>query len=196
MLFQGVQIGFALPANHFIRDKIDRQIARLVSHGATVHPLLLIEEGDEKKPLVSDAAAKLKSLTGIEPSHFHEDEPGTCKTSFDLLVVAPCPPSIVNRLVRARTTPQAKQNTLQHLQAGKPVILALIENGESQNLLANISQLLDMKNVFLVPLGPVRADNHKTILVTRMDLIFDTCLKALENCQLQPPFWEDQWLPH
>ncbi|MGI6096715.1 MAG: flavoprotein [Dethiobacteria bacterium] len=195
MRLKNIQVGFALPVKHFNLETIYGQIAKLVKNGALVYPLLFTEEGDEFTAEFRNAVQRLKELTGQEPTAISDEEAGESDTTFDLLVIAPCPKNIITRLVEARATPKTKNKTLLHLQSERPIILALVANGDSEYLLANISQLMRAKSIFLVPLGPVHTDQNKQVLVTRMDLIFETCLKALEGQQLQPFFWEQHWLP-
>jgi dipicolinate synthase subunit B len=193
---KGITIGFALPASHFIINTIFKEISKLVKAGAGVYPLLLVEE-ENSAMLLEDTVKKLKALTGHEPCPFGEErgEDEGESTAFDLLIIAPCPQNVVKRLLGAWASPGALNRLILHLHSNQPIILALVANGGSEHLFSGISQLMRLKSVFFVPFGPMRTDENKTILVTRMDLIYETCLKALEGPQLQPVFWENHWLP-
>ncbi|HHU29364.1 MAG TPA: dipicolinate synthase subunit B, partial [Firmicutes bacterium] len=81
------------------------------------------------------------------------------------------------------------------LQSGKPVVLALVANGDSENLLENIQQIISLKSIFLVPFGPVE-QKGKQIYLSRLDLLFDTVIYAMEQKQLEPVFLEPCWLPN
>ena len=116
-------------------------------------------------------------------------------TSFDIMVIAPCPGNFLAKLVNTRTTSVALSKPVRYLQSGKPVVLALVANGDSENLLENIQQIISLKSIFLVPFGPVEK-RGKQIYLSRLDLLFDTVIYAMEQKQLEPVFLEPCWLPN
>jgi len=51
---------------------------------------------------------------------------------------------------------------------------------------ANIAKLLVAKNIYFVPFGQDAPDKKPNSLVSRMELIMETCEEALQGKQLQP----------
>jgi dipicolinate synthase subunit B len=195
---RGKQIGFALPEGHFSMQSILYEIKKMVDSGADVFPLFLgTEETIEHDEQFTKTSLLLEQITGREMlTTSLADEAGeNIDFRFDLLVVAPCTGNFLARLMNTRTTSVPLNKTLRHLEAGLPVVLALVANGDSENLFLNVSQILNLKNFYLVPFGPVNKAN-KQIFLARLELLYDTVLHALASKQLQPVYIEPCWLPH
>lgn len=212
MRLKEIKIGFALPISHCLfsdRHAVDvmeiiyQQIKQLMADGAKVYPLLFFkkEENGESSPRVKGLLNKLAALIDQEPATLSEEElyRSSCfppNLTIDLLVIAPCPENVAAYLCEARPNPGATNDAPLHLHLKKPIVLALTTtNSDPGHLLSRIPYLIQLENIFLVPLGPVRATKNKLIVVTRMSLIVETCLKAIAGQQLQPFFWEDHWIP-
>ena len=60
-------------------------------------------------------------------------------TNFDILVIAPCPGNFLAKLVNARSTSVSLARPVKYLQSGKPVVLALVANGNSEKTCYKIS---------------------------------------------------------
>jgi dipicolinate synthase subunit B len=195
---RGKQIGFALPEGHFSMHSILYEIKKMVSAGAEVFPLILdSEESYEHDEQFQKNRMLLEEITGREmlTTSLADETADDGSVRFDLLVVAPCTGNFLARLMNARRTAVPLNKTLQHLETGCPVVLALIANGDSENLFLNVAQILNLKNFYLVPFGPVEKGN-KQIFLARLELLFDTVLYALAHRQLQPVYIEPCWLPH
>jgi dipicolinate synthase subunit B len=195
---RGKQIGFALPEGHFSMHSILYEIKKMVSAGAEVFPLILdTEDSYEHDEQFNKNRRLLEEITGREmlTTSLADEAADDGNVRFDLLVVAPCTGNFLARLMNARRTAVPLNKTLQHLETGCPVVLALIANGDSENLFLNVAQILNLKNFYLVPFGPVEKGN-KQIFLARLELLFDTVLYALAHRQLQPVYIEPCWLPH
>ncbi|HZK24303.1 MAG TPA: hypothetical protein VFC74_02825 [Oscillospiraceae bacterium] len=199
MLLEGKQIGFALPEGHFSMPAILDEVRKLVAAGANIYPLFLAtSDHPELEPHYHQTKQMLEQITGHEmmPTTLAEDvgELFSEQLAFDILVVAPCPGNFLAKLVNSRTTSISLAKSVKHLQVGKPVVLALITNGDSENLLQNVQQILSLKSFFLVPFGPTDEDG-KQIYLSRLDLLYETVLQALQQKQLTPVYIEPCWLP-
>ncbi|NLM45357.1 MAG: hypothetical protein GX200_00955 [Firmicutes bacterium] len=197
MRLQGKQIGFALPEGHFSLPAVLEEIRKLVAAGAEIYPLFLAtSDHPETDEQYRETKRLLEEITGRElvATTLAEEVAGDNQAPFDLLVVAPCPGNFLARLVNARTTSVSLAKPVKHLQSGRPVVLALVANGDSENLLQNVQQILSLKSIFLVPFGPA-LHGGKQIYLSRLDLLVETVAHAIEEKQLEPVFLESCWLP-
>ncbi|MCR3921882.1 MAG: hypothetical protein NUK65_05095 [Firmicutes bacterium] len=199
MLLEGKQIGFALPEGHFSMPAILEEVRKLVTAGANVYPLFLATSAHpEKDPQFYQTKQLLEQITGRElmPTTLAEEagDIASEQLTFDIMVVAPCPGNFLAKLVNARITSISLSKSVKHLQIGKPVVLAIITNGDSENLLQNVQQILSLKSFFLVPFGP-SDDGGKQIFLARLDLLYDTVVQAMQQKQLEPMYLEPCWLP-
>ncbi len=192
----GRHIGFALPEKHFSMPEILCEVKKMVAAGADVYPLLLAAP-DEQDAYTRQTRRLLEQITGHEMmTSSLADEAGEDKVpEFDLLVVAPCTGNFLSMLLNARITTAPVSKALRHLQSGRPVVMALVANGDSEHLFQNVAQILNLKNFYLVPFGPSQKED-KQVFLSRLELLYDTILYALDHRQLRPVYLEPCWLPH
>ena len=153
------KIAFALPEGHFSMPAILTEIHKLAVAGAKLYPFFLATtDHPETDNQFQKTKKTLEQITGremLETSLAEAADLTADDTSFDIMVIAPCPGNFLAKLVNARTTSVALSKPVRYLQSGKPVVLALVANGDSENLLENIQQIISLKSIFLVPFGPV-----------------------------------------
>jgi len=200
MRLEGKQIGFALPAGHFTLPTILTEIKKMVAAGANVFPLFLATGEDHKlgtqlletKRLLEQITGRklLTKLLAEEADDISGEE-----IIFDLIVIAPCPGNFLAKLVNTSATAAPLSKTVRHLQAGFPVVLALISNGDSEEVLQNAQQIIRLQNFFLVPFGPEQ-QGSKQVFLARLDLLYETVALAMEKRQLEPVYLETYWFPH
>lgn len=199
MPLRGKKIAFALPEGHFSMPAILTEIHKLAAAGAKLYPFFLATtDHPETDNQFQKTKKTLEQITGremLETSLAEAADLTADDTSFDIMVIAPCPGNFLAKLVNTRTTSVALSKPVRYLQSGKPVVLALVANGDSENLLENIRQIISLKSIFLVPFGPVE-QKGKQIYLSRLDLLFDTVIYAMEQKQLEPVFLEPCWLPN
>lgn len=196
MRLHGRHIGFALPERHFSMPDILHEVKRMVSAGAKVYPLFLAAPDNDDEHFLQTRSL-LEQITGHEMmTSSLADETGEEEVpEFDLLVIAPCTGNFLSMLLNARTTTAPISKALRHLQNGRPVVMALVANGDSENLFQNVAQVLNLKNFYLVPFGPILKED-KQVFLSRLELLYDTILYALARRQLRPVYLESCWLPH
>ncbi len=200
MSLQGKQIGFALPEGHFTMPEILEEIKKMVTAGANVYPLFLAtSDHPDKDEQYHKTKELVEQITGREmlTTSLAEETSTTSgiNITYDIMVIAPCPGNFLAKLVNTRTTSAPLSSTVSHLQAGNPVVLALITNGDSEYLLQNVQQIINLKTFFLVPFGPAE-QGDKQVYLSRLDLLYETVLQAMNNQQLHPVYLEPCWLPH
>ena len=157
MRLAGKQIGFALPEVHFTLPAILTEIKKMVAAGASVFPLLLAA-GEDRQPSAQLLETKrlLEQITGRELliKQLAEEAVDVCgeEIFFDLIVIAPCPGNFLAKLVNTSATAAPLSRTVRHLQAGFPVVRALISNGDSEEVLQNTQQIIRLQNFLPRPL--------------------------------------------
>ena len=190
----GKQIGFALPEGHATMEQIFLEMEKLLEEGADLYPLIFANNGSKQERSLLEK--KLFALTGKEMATTSLEEDG-CHLhydTFDLMVIAPCPGNILMKILDVTSNPAAMVKALTHLQTERPIVLALVANGNSGDLVAHIEQLLALKGIYFVPFGSVRHQS-KQFIVTRMELIKETVVQALMQKQIQPVIFEHHWFP-
>ncbi len=190
----GKKIGFALPESHATMEQIFREMEKLLEEGAELFPLLFANNGSKQERRLLEK--KLFDLTGKEmvSTSFEEEEYPINTELLDLMIIAPCPGNMLVKILDATSNPSTMVKAMTHLQTERPIVLALVANGNSGDLVGHIEQLLALKSIYFVPFGPVQ-HKSKQFIVTRMDLIKETVIHAFMQKQIQPVVFEHHWLP-
>ncbi len=113
-------------------------------------------------------------------------EPLGPKKMLDALVVAPCTGNTIAKIANGIADSAVTLAVKSHLRNRRPVVIAVSTNDGLGNNAKNIGQLLNMKNVYLVPFGQ---DDHKekqNSLVADMTKIEATLIEAMKGKQIQP----------
>ena len=102
------------------------------------------------------------------------------------MVIAPCTGNTLAKLVNGITDTPVLMAAKAHLRNQKPVVIAISTNDALGNNAKNLGQIINVKNIYLVPFwqdDPVKKNNS---LVADMNKIIDTILSALKGKQIQP----------
>jgi hypothetical protein len=120
----------------------------------------------------------------LNPGLQKESFSGLQITILDLLVFFPASERLLDLLDKIT------------IEEYKKPALVLAPNFESkQPPYSFISSLLEKNKIFFVPFGPVNKADSKPALYSRLDLLLETCIAALEGHQLQPYIWENNPFP-
>ncbi len=105
---------------------------------------------------------------------------------LDVMVIAPCTGNTAAKLANGIVDSPVLMAAKAHLRNGKPLVIAISTNDALSMNFKTIGELMNMKNIYFVPMGQ---DNHKckpASMVAHMDLIPETILEALRGKQIQP----------
>lgn len=186
---QGINCGFAMTGSFCVFDKVIPQIELMVENKVNVIPILSqsVYNTDTRFYKACDLIDKIDALTGHLPLHtITAVEPIGPKKLTDILVIAPCTGNSLAKLAQGITDSPALMAAKSTLRNSRPVVIAISTNDALSTNAQNIGKLLARKNIYFVPFGQ---DNHvdkPNSLVAQMDLIYDTCVYALEGKQIQP----------
>jgi len=189
MEWKGLTVGFALSGSHCTFAEVMPQVRRFVETGANVVPIISnsLLTTDTRFGKAEDWRNMLKEITGNDIiSSIVEAEPLGPSRLLDVLVVAPCTGNTISKLANAQTESAVLMAAKAQMRNQRPLVLAISTNDGLGLNAFNIAKLLNTKNIYFVPFGQDAPDTKPNSLVARMDLILETCEKALQGKQLQP----------
>lgn len=164
---------------------------------------LLREKGYDILPIMSETAystdtrfgksndinEKIKAICQKDIIHSIKDsEPIGPKAMTDIMIIAPCTGNTLSKMSNAITDTAVTMAAKSHLRQKKPLLIALSTNDALGASAKNFGRMLNVKDVFFVPMtqdDPVEKPNS---LVARFDLIEESMRLALEGKQLEPLF--------
>lgn len=189
MLLEGIKAGFALTGSFCTISMILPEIERLKNEGALVQPILsaAVDKFDTRFCSANDLKTKLKTITGKDAiSTIIDAEPIGPKSLFDVLIIAPCTGNTIAKIANAVTDSTVTMACKAHLRNQRPVVIAISTNDGLSSSAKNIGQLLNLKNIYLVPFGQDNPASKPSSLVSKSDLIIPTVVEALKGRQYQP----------
>lgn len=189
MLLDGLKIGFGLTGSFCTIDSVFSQIEKLISEGADVIPIISfsVDKFDTRFGKAEDIKSRLKSLTGKDAiATIVDSEPIGPKNLLDIMVVAPCTGNTLSKIANAITDTPVTMACKAHLRNNKPVVLSISTNDGLGGNARYIGQIINTKNMYLVPFGQDNPVSKPNSLVAKIDLILPTIQKALEGKQIQP----------
>jgi len=189
MNWKGKKVGFALTGSHCTYDEVLPQIQRFVDAGADVIPIAshTVMNTDTRFGSSADWQKKIRDMTGNDIiSTIVDAEPLGPSKLLDVLVIAPCTGNTTSKLANAITDSPVLMAAKAQMRNQRPLVLAISTNDGLGLNLANIAKLIFSKHIYFVPFGQDDPFVKPNSLVSRMDLIMETCEASLEGRQLQP----------
>lgn len=189
MNWKGKQVGFALSASHCTLDEVVPQIRRFVNAGANVTPIIShsLKTTDTRFGKTVHWQKLLREVTGNEIiSSIVQAEPLGPSKLLDVLVIAPLTGNSTSKLANAITDSPVIMAAKAQLRNQRPLVLAISTNDGLGLNAVNIAKLYNTKNIYFVPYGQDAPETKPNSLVSKMDLIMETCEAALQGKQLQP----------
>jgi dipicolinate synthase subunit B len=187
--WDGIQVGFALTGSHCTYDEVMPQIQRFIDAGANVTPIAshTVMSTDTRFGQAADWQKKLRDMTGNEIiSTIVDAEPLGPSKKLDILVIAPCTGNTTSRLANAITDSPVLMAAKAQMRNQRPLVLAISTNDGLGLNMPNIAKLMFAKHIYFVPFGQDNPFVKPNSLVSRMDLIMETCEASLQGKQLQP----------
>jgi dipicolinate synthase subunit B len=183
--------GFAITGSFCTFSKLIPQIEKLKSAGFDVLPIMS-QAAYETDTRFGDAESfrnSVRQAAGHEIIHTIADaEPIGPKNLLDVLIIAPATGNTLSKLANGINDTPVTMAAKAHLRNGKPVVLAVSTNDALSAAAQNIGRLLNVKNIYFVPMHQDDINNKPASLVADFESILDTALAALEGRQLQPIF--------
>lgn len=182
-------IGFAMTGSFCTFSRVIKELERLTIMGANVYPIMseISYSTDTRFGTCADFREKIEGICQ-KPiiKSVKEAEPIGPKGYLDLLIVAPCTGNSLAKLAKGITDSSVTMAAKAHLRNQKPVLIAVSTNDGLGNSAKNIGELLNAKNIYLVPFGQDDYVKKPNSLVADMSMIIPSAEAALDGIQLQP----------
>ena len=182
-------IGFAMTGSFCTFSRVIKELERLTIMGANVYPIMseISYSTDTRFGTCADFREKIEGICQ-KPiiKSVKEAEPIGPKGYLDLLIVAPCTGNSLAKLAKGITDSSVTMAAKAHLRNQKPVLIAVSTNDGLGNSAKNIGELLNTKNIYLVPCGQDDYVKKPNSLVADMSMIIPSAESALDGIQLQP----------
>ena len=189
MRLENKKIGFAITGSFCTFSQLPDVMGQLMQEGADVLTILssAVKSFDTRFGKAADLIENIKEITKREPIvDIVGAEPFGPKVLADVLVVFPCTGNTIAKLANAITDTSVTMACKAHLRNNRPVVLAVSTNDGLGANARNIGQLLNMKNIYMVPFGQDDPMKKPNSLVFQNALLIETILEALEGRQIQP----------
>jgi dipicolinic acid synthetase, B subunit len=189
MEFKGLRIGFALTGSHCTIAEVVPYMQLLKDSGAAVTPIFSpsVQNTDSRFGRAEDLYQQVTNITGSEPlTTMVQVEAIGPKKLLDLLLVAPCTGNTLAKMALGITDTCVLLACKAHLRNNRPVVIAISTNDGLGVNARNLGTLLNRKHIYLVPFGQDAPDTKPCSLISKMSLIPEAIMAALDERQLQP----------
>ena len=184
-------IGFCITGSFCTFTKIFPVIEEMIEMGANITPIISksVDDNDTRFIKVAQVKRFLKLSTGKHAKTLiTEVEPIGPKKLLDLVIVAPCTGNTMAKIANGISDTAVTLAVKSHLRNSRPVLLAVATNDALSGNARNLGHLLNVKNMYFVPMGQDDFINKKTSVVADMGKIIESAELALESKQIQPIF--------
>ncbi|GIN70420.1 dipicolinate synthase subunit B [Bacillus sp. J14TS2] len=189
MDLQNKRIGFGITGSHCTYDQVVPQIEKLVDFGAEVVPVVTftVQNTNTKFGNGADWVAKVEEITGRKViDSMVAAEPLGPKEPLDCMVISPLTGNSMSKFANALTDSPVLMAAKATLRNRHPVVLGISTNDALGLNGVNLMRLISAKNIYFVPFGQDDPINKPTSMVSKMELLPETIMAALEGNQLQP----------
>lgn len=189
MRFSGIKIGFAFTGSHCTIGQVLPYLKILKDEDADLTPILSPSafNTDTRFGKAEDLINDLSAMTGKQPlTTLVEVEPIGPQKLFDVVIVAPCTGNTFAKLALGISDTSVTLACKAQLRNNRPVVLGISTNDALSANARNLGILLNKKNIYFVPFGQDAPETKQTSMISKMSLIPETILEALQNRQIQP----------
>lgn len=188
---KGVKVGFAICGSFCTFSKAIPQMKALIESGYEVVPIMseTAYNTDTRFGKANDFVWEIEDMCGKKIINtIPEAEPIGPKKMTDVMVIAPCTGNTLGKLSNAITDTPVTMAAKSHLRIERPLLIALASNDALGATAQNIGKLMNVKNVFFVPMSQDDPEKKPNSLVAHFDLLIPSVEKALNKEQIQPVF--------
>jgi len=181
------RIGFAITGSYCTFNKALEQMAILAKNNE-VFPIFSYSIKEDTRFYSSDDFYdSVIDITGKKPiDTIVLAEPIGPNKSLDVLVIAPCTGNTLAKLANSITDTPVLMAAKAHIRNDRPLVLAVSTNDALSGSAKNIGNLLNLRNIFFVPMSQDDPINKARSIVADFNLIENVLESALNGRQLQP----------
>ena len=189
MDFRNKTIGFAMCGSFCTFKKAIDALEELSHTGANIIPIMsdISYSTDTRFGAAEEFRDKLTEITGNEIIHtVKQSEPIGPKKLLDMLVILPCTGNTLAKLAGGIADTSVTMAVKSHLRNGRPVVIAVSTNDGLGTAAKNIGSLMNLKNMYFLPLGQDDWEKKPNSLVADFSMLIPTLEAAFEGRQFQP----------
>ncbi len=182
-------VGFALCGSFCTFEEVIPQIEVLKKLNYDVIPIMsqIAYNTDTRFGTAKSFRDRIENICKHEILHtIPQAEPIGPKKMLDVLVVAPCTGNTAAKLSVGITDTPVTMAAKSHLRNGRPVVLAVSTNDGLSGAAKNIGNLLNYRNVYLVPFRQDDSEKKPRSVTADFALIPESVEAALKGEQLRP----------
>ena len=182
------KIGFAITGSYCTFNSALKQMEKLVKGGNRVFPIFSYSiKEDTRFFKAKDFYNQVVEITGNIPiDSIVTAEPIGPTKAFDVLVIAPCTGNTLAKLANSITDTPVLMAAKAHIRNDSPLVLAVSTNDALSGSAKNIGSLLNLRNIFFVPMGQDDPQAKTRSIVANFDMIELALENALQGKQVQP----------
>lgn len=182
-------IGFAMTGSFCTFAPVFQELEHLTKVFSNVIPIMSeISYGEDTRFGAAEEHIRcITRLCGREPLHtIKEVEPIGPKGLLDLLIIAPCTGNTLSKMALGITDSTVSMAAKAQLRNEKPVLVAVSSNDGLGASGKNLMELMQKRNIYMVPFGQDDPKGKPTSLKSDMSRITEAAEAALEGRQIQP----------
>lgn len=182
-------IGFALTGSFCTFERAIEQMKILVEAGHNVTPIMSFHAYnlDTKFGTALHFKNEIEKVCGNEIIHTIQGaEPVGPKKMFDIMLIEPCSGNTLAKLAAGIVDTPVLMAAKSHLRNARPLLLAVSTNDALGNSAKNIGYLMNVKNIYFLPMGQDDVYKKPRSIVADFKLTELALNSALSGIQLQP----------
>ncbi len=171
------RIGFAFTGSFCTLMAVYEQMAKLTDMCDKVVPIFSnsVANWDTRFVKADEFYDMVYKKTGTKPiTTICEAEPIGPKKLLDAIVVAPCTGNTLAKLANGITDTPVLMAVKSHLRNNRPVVIAVSSNDALAANAKNIGELMNRKNIYIVPMEKDDPKGKPNSLVAHFDMIIPT----------------------
>ncbi len=191
MTLNDKRIGFAFTGSFCTLMETYKELVKLCETGASVWPIFsyTVNSFDTRFTKASEFNQIVTNITGHKPiTTICEAEPIGPKNILDAVVIAPCTGNTLAKLANGITDTPVLMAAKAQLRNGGPILIAVSSNDALGANGQNIGKLMNVRNVYFVPMKQDAPKGKPDSLVAEMENLIPALEAALEGKQINPVF--------
>lgn len=186
-----ITVGYAITGSFCTFSKTMTQMQTLVDAGFSVVPIMstVSYETDTRFGRAEYFRGRTIEITGRNIIHtIEEAEPIGPKLLFDIMVIAPATGNTISKIANGINDTPVTMAAKAHLRNQRPLLIAVSTNDALSASAQNIGKLMNVKNIYFVPMRQDDTKNKPASLVANFEMILPAANAALRGEQMQPVF--------